>query len=131
LCTAICTKVAKDYDVENLAHLNLVVLDWFNLPFDATDYSTDRFFDEEMRAVLKDCPFREVLLLVASTNNHQDQGDEVDPTPAHPLRQLLAMERVYVTAHMVDEEYPALMRAVTGSVWQDRWHAAAGGSALT
>lgn len=114
LCTAICTKVAKDFDVENLAHLNLVVLDWFNLPFDATDSSTDRFFDEEMRAVLKDCSFREVLLLVASTNNHQDQGDEVDP-PAHhliPLRQLLAMERVYVTAHMVDEEYPARVRDV-------------------
>ncbi|GAB2731876.1 hypothetical protein [Nocardioides pakistanensis] len=36
--------IAKGYGVEGLTHLNLVTLDWFDLPFDATRYLTDRFF---------------------------------------------------------------------------------------
>lgn len=113
LCGAIRGKVAKAYNAAGLTHVNLVVLDWFELPFDASDYGSDRFFDKNMRAVLKNCPFREILLLLASTSSRQ-AGDQVGAQSWHliPLRQLLAMERVYVTSRVVAEEYQGRVRDV-------------------
>lgn len=115
MCDAIRGKAAKRYGLEGLTHLNLVILDWFDLPFDATRYLTDRFFDNEVRAALKECPFREVFLLTAGT---RDESEGETAAAVHPylrlipLQQLLAMERVYVTGHIIDEECRGNMRDV-------------------
>lgn len=115
LCDAISEKTAKGYSVEKLTHLNLIILDWFNLPFDPTGFLTDRFFDDEVRASLRDSPFREVFLLIASTIEAEESGTDEAGHPYHviQLQQLLAMERVYVTGHVIDEEHRGRMSDVT------------------
>lgn len=110
---AIRGKAAKGYGLEGLTHLNLVILDWFNLPFDATRYVTDRFFDNDVRAALQESPFREVFLITAGTPYEVAGESDAGVHPyLHliPLQQLLAMERVYVTGHVINEECRGNMR---------------------
>jgi hypothetical protein len=66
---AIEEKSGKGFEADLLMHMNLVILDWFDCAFDPSDYYTDRFFDDEMRAALRDCPFREVYLLVQGASD--------------------------------------------------------------
>jgi hypothetical protein len=80
LCETIQTKSGSGYDSGDFTHLDLVIHDWFNLPFNAGAYSTDRFFDSDMRAALKACTFREVLLIVYNTAH--DAGH----SPGKPTR---------------------------------------------
>lgn len=111
----ILAKGDKGYDgAGELRHINLVILDWFELPFDASDYCSDRFLDDDLRAALRACPFREVFLLLADTVNGEnpESGDDaradelVHPyLRVIPLQQLLIMERVYVTGHVIDQAY--------------------------
>ena len=105
LCQAIRKKSDKGYDSTNYSHINLVVLDWFGLEFDASQYWTDRFFDDEVRASLRESPFREVFLVVNHTAARNDEESEPRGNDARiiPLQQLLAMERFYVTGHMIAE----------------------------
>jgi hypothetical protein len=107
LCEVIRTKAAKGYDADELTHLNLVILDWFHLKFDASEYLTDRFFDDDVRAALTECPFREVFLIIYNTARAEDDDSDEPVRPDAriiPLQQLLAMERFYVTGHMIDKE---------------------------
>lgn len=107
LCRAIEKKAAKGYLAEEFTHLNLVILDWFRLEFDGGEYLTDQFFDDEVRKALKDCPFREIFLVIYSTGRPKKTAS-CDPAGSEarvvPLQQLLAMERIYVTGHAVDNE---------------------------
>ena len=107
-------KAAKDYDAP-LEHLDLVILDWFDLPFDGDDYSTEALFDDDVRAALLSCPFREVFLIISSARSVRDRDSE----PADgwdrrviPLQQLLIMERVFLTGHIVDRMFPESLEDV-------------------
>lgn len=103
LCQVIREKSEKGYDPANYSHINLVILDWFRLKFDASKYLTDRFFDDEVRLALKESPFREVFLVVNNTVHHESEPRGHDARVI-PLQQLLVIERFYVTAHMIAEE---------------------------
>ena len=83
LCKTIQTKSASGYDSGDFTHLDLVIHDWFHLPFNADEYSTDRFFDNDIRAALKACAFREVLLIVYDTahNAGHSSGKPTKPVP--------------------------------------------------
>ncbi|MEU5529489.1 hypothetical protein ABZ744_21395 [Micromonospora chersina] len=112
---AIRMKTARQYDSSEFDHLNLVVLDWFHLKFDANEYLTDRFFDEEVRVALRECPFREVLLLIYDTVNGKGESSDESVQPDARiirLQQLLAMERFYVTTHLINKEYGETLRDV-------------------
>lgn len=106
LCQVIRGKSEKNYDFAAYSHINLVILDWFGVEFDASQYLTDRFFDDEVREALRGSPFREVFLIV--NNTARTDGGENQPRGNDariiPLQQLLAMERFYVTGHMIDAE---------------------------
>jgi hypothetical protein len=106
LCRVIRAKSEKGYDSASYSHMNLVILDWFGLEFDASQYLTDRFFDDEVRAALRESPFREVFLVVDNTVCNDVDGNEPRGRDARiiPLQQLLAMERFYVTGHMIEAE---------------------------
>ena len=119
---AIRTKSAKGYDTDGtLRHINLVILDWFCLSFDPNDYFSDHFFDDDVRRALRECPFREVLTVVATSRPKEAQqpaeaAPPADPThhPAFcvvPLQELLLMERVFVTGHMIDQEFREHLRS--------------------
>ena len=115
LCDVIRTKTAKGYDADEFTHLNLVILDWFHLKFDASKYLTGRFFDDDVRAALRDCPFREVFLIIDNTvSAEQDDPDEPARQDARiiPLQLLLAMEHVYVAGHMIDKVCDGTLRDV-------------------
>jgi hypothetical protein len=115
LCEAIRTKATRGYDVGEFTHLNLVILDWFHLKFDASEYLTDRFFDDDVREALRECPFREVFLIIYNTVSAKDDnlGEPTRPDARiMPLQQLLAMERFYVTGHMIDKECDGTLRDV-------------------
>jgi hypothetical protein len=99
LARAIDEKSRASYDLADFSHCNLVILDWFSLSFDPRQYTTDRFFDEDVRAALEEAPFREVLLIVSASSD--SDGDAPMPFRIVPLQQLLAMERMYVTGRMV------------------------------
>jgi hypothetical protein len=105
-------KAAKGYDVSELVHTNLVIMDWFDLDFDPRDYYSDRFFDNDLRAALRESPFREIYLLVHCASDDGAEEDSVLHPNRRiiPLQQLLIMERTYVTGHMIDEEYRAQLR---------------------
>lgn len=108
---AIVEKSGKGYDASQLMHMNLVILDWFNLEFDPNNYFTDRFFDDETRAALREAPFREVYLLVQGASGDANADGTLQPNRwVIPLQQLLIMERVYVTGHMIDEEFNGGLR---------------------
>lgn len=102
-------KAQLRYDLTALSHCNLVVLDWFHLSFDPSDYTTERFFDDEVRAALAASPFREVHLIVHASPKGSPNDSTVVPYHIVPLQQLLAMERMYLTGQMV-------LRAVGDSV---------------
>lgn len=106
LCKVIRGKSEKGYDSAIYSHINLVILDWFGLEFDASQYLTDRFFDEEVRAALRESPVREVFLIVNNTVRKGVDANEPRGNDARiiPLQQLLAMERFYVTGQMIDAE---------------------------
>lgn len=108
-------KSEKGYDSATYSHINLVILDWFGLEFDASQYLTDRFFDDDVRAALKESPFREVLLIVNNTVLEGIGDDETRANDARiiPLQQLLAMERFYVTGHMIDAACDGQLSAVS------------------
>jgi hypothetical protein len=115
LCEAIRGKAARGYDLDDFTHLNLVILDWFHLKFDASEYLTDRFFDDDVRAALRTCPFREVFLVIYNTGHARDDHSDEPVRPDAriiPLQQLLAIERHYVTAHMIDKECDGTLRDV-------------------
>lgn len=100
LAEIIREKSGRSYDLTEFSHCDLVVLDWFSLSFDPDDYTTDRFFDDDTRDALEEAPFREVFLVIRSWKRDSDE-DDVWPYRVVPLQQLLAMERMYVTGHMV------------------------------
>lgn len=107
LCKTIQTKSARGYDSADFTHINLIIHDWFHLPFNPNEYSTDRFFDDDIRASLKACAFREIFLIVYSTahNAELSSGKPIRPDARIiPLQQLLALERFYVTAQIIDQE---------------------------
>lgn len=105
-------KAAKGYDVSELAHTNLVIMDWFDLNFDPRDYYSDRFFDNDVRDALRGSPFREIYLLVrgVSEAGAEEDSDRHPNRRVIPLQQLLIMERTYVTGRMIDEEYRGYLR---------------------
>ena len=115
LCETIQTKSARGYDSGDFTHLNLVIHDWFHLPFNADEYSTDQFLDNDIRATLRTCAFREVLLIVYNTARDAEYSSD-KPTKLDariiPLQQLLAMERFYVTIQIIDQECHATLRDV-------------------
>ncbi|RKN17269.1 hypothetical protein D7147_21795 [Micromonospora musae] len=111
----ILTKTGRGYDLGEFSHVNLVILDWFDLSFNATDYRTDRFFDDEVREALRECPFREVLLVLHNTaRDTNDDFDQVARPDARivPLQQLLAMERFYAAGHSIDKQSSGDLRDV-------------------
>jgi hypothetical protein len=115
LCEVIRSKTARRYDSDEFTHLNLVILDWLHLKFDASEYLTDRFFDDDVRATLRECPFREVFLIIYNTVSAKDDDSDEPTRPdarVIPLQQLLAMERFYVTVHMIDKECDGTLRDV-------------------
>jgi len=115
LCEVIRTKAAKGYDSNEFTHLNLVILDWFHLKFDASEYLTDQFFDDDVRAALRVSPFREVFLIIYTTVSAKDDDSDEPARPDAriiPLQQLLAMERFYVTGHVIDKECDGTLRDV-------------------
>ncbi|MEV6880298.1 hypothetical protein [Amycolatopsis sp. NPDC051128] len=112
LCGVIRSKAARRYDSDGFSHLNLVILDWFELKFDATEYLTDQFFDQEVRSALKESPFREVLLIIYNTAGSKDADPNEPAKPDAriiPLQQLLAMERFYVTGGVIDRECDGIL----------------------
>lgn len=108
---AIEEKRAKGYEAGQLMHMNLVILDWFDLAFNPSDYYTDWFFDDEIRAALRDSPFREVYLLVRGASGGGNGDGVLHPNRwVIPLQQLLIMERACVTGHMIDQEFGGGLR---------------------
>jgi hypothetical protein len=108
-------KSAKSYDVSEFTHLNLVIHDWFRLDFDANKYLTSRFFDDNVRAALRTCAFREVLLIIYNTVHATEKGREelAQPDPrVIPLQQMLATERFYVTFQIIHQECDGILRDV-------------------
>lgn len=101
LTEIIRSKSGRSYDLTEFRHCDLVVLDWFSLSFDPDSYTTDRFFDDDTRAALEEAPFREVLLVIRCRTQDSTDDRDVWPYRIVPLQQLLAMERMYVTGHMV------------------------------
>lgn len=115
LCETIQRKSANGYRSDEFTHINLVIHDWFHLPFNPGGYSTDQFLDDYIRAALKTCAFREVFLIVYGTahNAEHGSGDPVLPEARIiPLQQLLALERFYVTAQVIDQELDGILRDV-------------------
>jgi hypothetical protein len=107
LYKVIRAKTARRYNLEEFTHVNLVILDWFRLDFNASDYSADRFFDDDVRTALRECPFHEVLLITyntASTDDIDSDGPTRPDIRIIPLQQLLAMERFYITGHIINDE---------------------------
>jgi hypothetical protein len=105
LAEAIRLKSGRGYDESEFTHLNLVILDWYHLEFNASEYLTDRFFNDDVRVALRESPFHEVFLLIYNTS--RPDGDESD-RPIRPdlriipMQQTLAMERFFVTARVVE-----------------------------
>jgi hypothetical protein len=115
LCEVIRAKAVKGYDAGEFTHLNLVIFDWFHLEFDASGYLTDRFFDDDVRAALMECPFREVFLIMYNTVRAKDDRSYEPVRPdarVIPLQQLLIIERFYVTRHLIDKECDGILRDV-------------------
>lgn len=98
---AISGKARLQYDLTGLSHCNLVVLDWFHLSFNPDTYTTERFFDDQVRAALASSPFREVHLIVHASPEGSPDDEVVMPYRIIPLQQMLAMERMYVTGQIV------------------------------
>lgn len=116
LAGAIQKKAAKGYnDTGHLRHINLVILDWFNLDFNPNEYRSDRFLSNPLRRTLASSPFWEVFLLVKSTaHSLEEAGSKVHPwMRVVRLHELLAMESVYVVAHIISGLYGAKLRNVT------------------
>lgn len=108
----LAAKAAKAYDQPDLSHIDLVVLDWYRAKFDPADYFTSRFFDQDTRRLLRKSPFREIHLVVAAT---EETNDPVAPLEHEvyrvvPLQLLLIFDHVFVTGHMIDEEYRGQIR---------------------
>lgn len=104
LRTMIEEKGAKGYDGAGLSHIDLVIFDWFRLPFDRSDYSSGRFLDGGVREALKASPFREVFLIMQSTKRDvSSTGRRGFRACLVPLQQLLITERFFVTFHSIAE----------------------------
>lgn len=101
LAKAIDDKSRRSYDLASLSHCDLIVFDWFTLPFDPEHYTTDRFFDDDVRAALQNAAFREVLLVIRDSDMSGGNDQAITRFHIVPLQQLLAMERMYVTGQMV------------------------------
>jgi hypothetical protein len=111
LADTIRVKSSRNYETAEFTHTNLIILDWFHLPFDGEDYTSGHFFDDGVREALRECPFREVYLVVNSTHS---SGEAHTTTKVRIVRlqQLLAMERVFATGHVIDEEMRGRLRDV-------------------
>lgn len=105
-------KAAKAYRRPELSHIDLVVLDWYGAKFDPADYFANRFFDEDTRRILPESPFREIHLVIAATEETEESLAPTDHEVYRvvPLQQLLVFDRVFVTGHMIDEEYRGHLR---------------------
>jgi hypothetical protein len=115
LAARIRVKSERGYDEGSFSHLNLVILDWYHLEFNASEYLTNRFFNDDVRTALRESPFREVLLLIYNTSNpHGSESDgRRDPDlRIIPLQRMLAMERFYVTARIVEAIYHESLRDI-------------------
>ncbi|MCU1647583.1 MAG: hypothetical protein JWN03_7858 [Nocardia sp.] len=109
LAEVIEDKSGKRYDFTGFSHANLVVLDWFRMDFNASDYSTDALFNERVREALRATPFREVHLLLYDLGSGREGTtsagpDESPESPTHakqpalmrvPLKQLLLVEQFF------------------------------------
>jgi hypothetical protein len=109
---ALEAKATKGYDRPDLSHIDLVVLDWYRAKFDPSDYFTNRFFDSDTRRLLAESPFREIHLVIAATEETDDPiaSFEHEHYRVLPLQQLLISDRIFVTGHMVDQEYREYLR---------------------
>jgi len=107
LAEVIRGKTERAYELEDLSHMNLIILDWFHPQFDCERFWTGDFLSPGVRQALSKSPFREVFLLVHNTVPHQTlpPGEPFVPDlRIVRLQQLLAWERMFVTGHIVDEE---------------------------
>lgn len=104
LASAIRHKASLNYSSESFSHLNLVVLDWYRVPFDSRDYPSDRLLDAEVREALRSSPFREVHLLIYDTSKQEsDETAVLRPRLKRiRLQQLFLLEQYYLTAHAID-----------------------------
>jgi hypothetical protein len=105
LAAAIRTKTGRDYDVSSLGHLNLIILDWFHLASDLSQYAIDTFLDDSVISALLDSPFREVYLVTFDTSSTSAGNKDSIVRPRAkvvPLQQLLLANRYFVTASAID-----------------------------
>jgi hypothetical protein len=58
---------------QGLAHIDLVILDWFHLPFEPKEHLTDRCFDDQALRALQESPLPAVYLIL------EDLGRDGDP----------------------------------------------------
>lgn len=77
LYEALKAKTWREYPTQIFRHINLIVLDWFGLKFDASEYSTDQLFDTDLKDLLRRCAFHEVFFLLESTKS-QESGSRRD-----------------------------------------------------
>lgn len=69
LYEAVRTKDAKGYPSHGYRHVNLVVLDWFGLEFDASEYSAHQLFGPGLKELLRRCAFNEIFFVLEDTTS--------------------------------------------------------------
>lgn len=104
------------YDLDGFSHVNLVILDWYHLHFDASKYSTSLLVDDSVRQALVSTPFREVdLLIYSSASGNDDSGTEAAPDMRTPtqdlkrirLKQLTLFDRFYCACRAINDHLEA------------------------
>ncbi|WP_040866216.1 hypothetical protein [Nocardia exalbida] len=93
-------KSGLDYDFSDFSHINLVVLDWFHVDFNAQNYSTDLLLNSRVRSALRATPFREVHLLIYDTGpdgRSAEPAAEESVSPTHrrqPILKRVALKKL-------------------------------------
>lgn len=105
LAATIHAKTGRGYDMTSLSHLNLIILDWFHLASDLSQYAVDTFLDDSVVSALLESPFREIYLVTYDTSSASPRNEDGSVTPQAkvvPLQQLLLANRYFVTASAID-----------------------------
>ncbi len=103
-------KSGLNYDYTEFQHINLIVLDWFRLDFNAQRYSASLLLNERVRDALRATPFREVHLLTYDTGPDtsskaptKDDDRFVRTLRRVPLKELMLLDRFYSACHGINE----------------------------
>ncbi|OZC75997.1 hypothetical protein CH251_08550 [Rhodococcus sp. 06-462-5] len=103
-------KSGLHYDYTEFQHINLIVLDWFRLDFNAQRYSASLLLNDRVRDALRTTPFREVHLLTYDTgpvradDSSSSEDIRVEPVLKRvPLKELLLVDRFYCACAGIHE----------------------------